>query len=202
MTTIKDWPDQERPREKLLSKGSSALSDAELLAIFLRTGCKGIDVVALSRSLLNEFGSLHAIFAASEADFCAKKGLGQAKYVQLQAVLEMSRRYLQEPLQKGEALTSAQQTKDFLIAKMHAYPHEVFAAILLDTQHQIICFHEFFYGSIDSQPSKTPFKVSRPWPFGAENVCTLACCGRVARTFSSAFCCAPRASLSALVSST
>ncbi|GLS92665.1 UPF0758 protein [Psychromonas marina] len=150
MTTIKDWPNQERPREKLLLRGSHALSDAELLAIFLRTGCKGIDVVALSRLLLNEFGSLHAIFAASETEFCAKKGLGQAKYVQLQAVLEMSRRYLKEPLQKGVALTSAQQTKEFLVAKMHAYPNEVFAAILLDTQHQIICFHEFFFGSIDS----------------------------------------------------
>ena len=150
MTTIKEWPEQERPREKLLAKGSDALSDAELLAIFLRTGCKGVDVVALSRLLLNEFGSLHALFAASESTFCAKKGLGQAKYVQLQAVLEMSRRYLQEPLQKGMKLTSAQQTKDFLMAKMHDYPYEVFAALLLDTQHQIICFHEFFFGSIDS----------------------------------------------------
>lgn len=150
MITIKDWPDQERPREKLLLRGSHALSDAELLAIFLRTGCKGVDVVTLSRQLLTDFGSLHAIFAASETNFCAKKGLGQAKYVQLQAVLEMSRRYLNEPFQKGLTLTSAQQTKEFLIAKMHAYPHEVFAAILLDTQHQIICFHEFFFGSIDS----------------------------------------------------
>lgn len=150
MVTLKDWPNQERPREKLLLRGSSALSDAELLAIFLRTGCKGIDVVELSRLLISEFGSLHALFGASESDFCAKKGLGQAKFVQLQAVLEMSRRYLQEPLQKGECLTSAEQTKAFLIAKMHAYPHEVFGAILLDTQHQIICFHEFFFGSIDS----------------------------------------------------
>lgn len=150
MSPIKDWPNQERPREKLLLRGSHALSDAELLAIFLRTGYKGIDVVALSRLLLSDFGSLHAIFAASESEFCAKKGLGKAKFVQLQAVLEMSRRYLQEPLQKGLILTSAQQTKDFLIAKMHAYPYEVFAAILLDTQHQIICFHEFFFGSIDS----------------------------------------------------
>jgi len=150
MTTLKDWPNQERPREKLLLRGSQALSDAELLAIFLRTGCKGIDVVTLSRELLSEFGSLHALFAASESDFCAKKGLGKAKFVQLQAVLEMSRRYLQEPLQKGVTLTSAGQTKEYLIAKMHAYPYEVFAAILLDTQHQIICFHEFFFGSIDS----------------------------------------------------
>ena len=150
MTILKNWPNEERPRERLLSKGSDALSDAELLAIFLRTGCKGIDVVSLARLLLNEFGSLHGLFAASESDFCAQKGLGQAKYVQLQAVLEMSRRYFQEPLQKGEALTSASQTKSFLISKMQGYPYEVFAALLLDTQHQVICFHEFFFGSIDS----------------------------------------------------
>jgi len=150
MTTIKEWPEQERPREKLLSKGCHSLSDAELLAIFLRTGCKGVDVVTLSRLLLNEFGSLHALFAASENEFCEKRGLGQAKYVQLQAVLEMSRRYLEEPLKKGLTLTSAQQTKDFLAAKMHAYPYEVFRGLLLDAQHKVICFHEFFFGSIDN----------------------------------------------------
>lgn len=150
MNRLKDWPQQERPREKLLSQGATALSDAELLAIFLRTGCKGTDVVTLARHLINEFGSLHAIFAASENDFCAPKGLGKAKYVQLQAVLEMSRRYLQEPLKNGQPLTSAIQTKQFLQAKMHHLPYEVFAALLLDTQHRVIRFHEFFFGSIDS----------------------------------------------------
>jgi len=150
MTILKEWPKQERPREKLLQQGSSALSDAELLAIFLRTGCKGIDVVTLARQLLSEFGSLHALFATSELLFCEKKGLGQAKYVQLQAVLEMSRRYLLEPLKNGEPLTSASQTKDFLMAKMQSYPYEVFAALLLDSQHHVICFHEFFFGSINS----------------------------------------------------
>ncbi|MEH6452024.1 MAG: DNA repair protein RadC [Psychromonas sp.] len=149
MVKIKDWPDQERPREKLLQRGTAALSDAELLAIFLRTGCKGIDAVTLAKQLINEFGSLHALFAASENDFCKKKGLGQAKYVQLQAVLEMSRRYLQEPLKKGQPLTSVTQTKAFLIAQMHALPYEVFAALLLDTQHRVIRFHEFFFGTID-----------------------------------------------------
>ncbi|MCG6201476.1 RadC family protein [Psychromonas antarctica] len=150
MTKLKDWPDQERPREKLLSQGASALSDAELLAIFLRTGCRGLDVVTLARQLLTEFGSLHTLFAASEFEFCEKRGLGQAKYAQLQAVLEMSCRYLQEPIRKGQALTSAAQTKTFLSAKMHHLPYEVFAALLLDTQHRVICFHEFFFGSIDS----------------------------------------------------
>lgn len=150
MTKLKDWPDRERPREKLLLQGTAALSDAELLAIFLRTGCKGIDAVTLARQLIADFGSLHALFAASEVEFCNKKGLGQAKYVQLQAVLEMSRRYLQEPIQKGEPLTSAIQTKAFLNAKMHHLPYEVFAALLLDTQHRVIRFHEFFFGSIDN----------------------------------------------------
>ena len=150
MTILKDWPEQEKPREKLLLHGPDSLSDSELLAIFLRTGCKGIDVVTLSRQLISEFGSLHALFAASQTQFCKKKGLGEAKYVQLQAVLEMSRRYLQEPLKKGEALTSAAQTKAFLSAKMHHLPYEVFAALLLDTQHRVIRYHEFFFGSIDS----------------------------------------------------
>ncbi len=150
MTKLKDWPERERPREKLLLQGTGALSDAELLAIFLRTGCKGMDAVTLARQLLTNFGSLHALFAASETEFCQQKGLGQAKYVQLQAVLEMSRRYLQEPIQKGEPLTSARQTKAFLNAKMHHLPYEVFAALLLDTQHRIIRFHEFFFGSIDN----------------------------------------------------
>jgi len=150
MTILKDWPEQEKPREKLLLHGSDTLSDSELLAIFLRTGCKGVDVVTLSRQLMNEFGSLHALFAASQSQFCKKKGLGEAKYAQLQAVLEMSRRYLQEPLKRGETLTSATQTKAFLSAKMHHLPYEVFAALLLDTQHRVIRFHEFFFGSIDS----------------------------------------------------
>ncbi len=150
MTRLMDWPDYERPREKLLNMGCNALSDAELLAIFLRTGCKGVDAVSLARQLLQQFGSLHGLFAASEAEFCQQRGLGQAKYVQLQALLEMSRRYLQEPLIKGQPLTSAQQSKDFLNAKMHALPYEVFAALLLDNQHRVIRFHEFFFFSIDN----------------------------------------------------
>lgn len=150
MTAIKQWPKQERPREKLIQQGANSLSDSELLAIFLRTGCQGIDVVTLARQLLTHFGSLHALFSASENDFCAQKGLGQAKYVQLQAVLEMSRRYLQEPLMKGEPLTSAAQTQAFLSAKMRDYPYEVFAALLLDSQHRVIRFHEFFFGTINS----------------------------------------------------
>ena len=143
-------PNSLRPREKLLEKGAKALSDAELLAIFLRTGLPGMNAIELAQHLINENKTLHNLFNASIDEFCAQKGLGTAKYVQLQAVLEMSRRYLQEPLQNGEPLTSAAQTKSFLQAKMHHLPYEVFAALLLDSQHRIIRFHEFFFGSIDS----------------------------------------------------
>ena len=93
---ISDWPAQERPREKLLQKGADALSDAELLAIFLRTGVRGQTAVDLARSLLDDFGGLKPMLEASEAEFCQRHGLGPAKYVQLQAVLEMAGRHLFE----------------------------------------------------------------------------------------------------------
>ena len=88
--SIRHWPATERPREKLLDRGAMALSDAELLAIFLRTGIAGTDAVTLARQLLNQFGSLRRILGASQSDFCPARGLGEAKFVQLQAVLELS----------------------------------------------------------------------------------------------------------------
>src|SRR5512138_419319 len=102
--SITDWPAGERPREKLLQRGASSLSDAELLAIFLRTGVVGKSAVDLARELLVRFGSLTRLFTASEKDFCAIHGMGQAKYVQLQAVVEMARRALQEEMRTGDAL--------------------------------------------------------------------------------------------------
>lgn len=146
---ITDWPADERPREKLLKKGAGALSDAELLAIFLRTGVKGKSAVDLSRELLNEFGSLRSIMKADLPTFCQGLGLGSAKFTQLQAVLEMSRRHLQERLEKGSALENAQATREYLMAKMRHYDHEVFAILLLDNKHQIISFKELFNGTID-----------------------------------------------------
>lgn len=97
---ITDWPLTERPREKLLEQGADALSDAELLAIFLRTGIAGIDAVSLARQLLQQFGGLKPLLAASKTEFCQARGLGEAKYVQLQAVLELSRRFLKQQLQR------------------------------------------------------------------------------------------------------
>ncbi len=129
---LKNWPELERPREKLLHLGSQSLSDAELLAIFLRTGVKGCNVVNLSRQLLSTFGSISAIYGASHDDFCAAHGLGTAKYVQLQACLEMSKRYLAEQLtQQGCALTSSQATQDYLLSELRHENREIFAVLFL-----------------------------------------------------------------------
>ncbi|WP_323891951.1 RadC family protein [Aeromonas caviae] len=148
--SIKEWPEEERPREKLLRRGAATLSDAELLAIFLRTGVSGLSAVDLSRQLLQQFGSLRALLGAEQQDFCGARGLGPAKYAQLQAVLEMGRRHLAEQLQRGEALTSPGLTRDFLQAQLRDRGREVFALLLLDNQHRVIRFVELFYGTLDS----------------------------------------------------
>src|SRR5690348_13681959 len=112
--SIIDWPSQERPREKLLARGAAALSDAELLAIFLRTGIRGQTAVDLARQLLHKFGSLRHIITAGHQSFCNSPGLGLAKYAQLQAALEIVQRYLQENLRKGDVLTNPDETIRFL----------------------------------------------------------------------------------------
>jgi DNA repair protein RadC len=146
---ITDWPVDERPREKLLQRGPSSLSDAELLAIFLRTGVSGQTAVDLARSLLNQFGGLRQLLASSQEQFCQGHGLGLAKYTQLQAVLEMSRRYLQEQMMQTDTLSSPTETRRYLQAKLRAYPHEVFSCLFLDNRHRVICFEELFRGTID-----------------------------------------------------
>ena len=146
---ISDWPEQERPREKLLSKGAASLSDAELLAIFLRTGRQGKTAIDLSRDLLTEFDGLRGMVEADSGKFCLTRGLGLAKYSQIQAAIELGKRYLQENLVGKDMLTSPNDTKDFLVAQLRAYQHEVFACLFLDNRHQIISFDEMFKGTID-----------------------------------------------------
>ncbi|WP_341327083.1 DNA repair protein RadC [Methylotuvimicrobium sp. KM2] len=147
---IKDWPADERPREKLLQKGSNALTDAELLAIFLRTGTPGKSAVDLARELLNDFGSLKALLDADLQRFCQSVGLGPAKYAQMQAVLEMARRHFCEILQRGDALTSPDITRAYLSAQLRGYSYEVFACLFLDNQHRVLKLEELFRGTIDS----------------------------------------------------
>lgn len=147
--SIKDWPATERPREKLLTQGASSLTDAELLAIFLRTGVIGKSAVDLARQLLSEFGTLRALLEADLDSFSSHLGLGAAKYVQLQAVIEMSKRHLVAKLQKGTALQNSQLVKDFLITQLRSEPHEVFGCIFLDSKHRVINYENLFYGTIN-----------------------------------------------------
>ncbi len=146
---ITDWPAEERPREKLLQRGPSALTDAELLAIFLRIGTRGKTAVDLARDLLNQFGSLRALLDADLERFSQGHGLGDAKYAQLQAVLEMARRHFAEILRHGDALTSPEATRAYLSAQLRGYSYEVFACLFLDNQHRIIELEELFRGTID-----------------------------------------------------
>ena len=147
--SITQWPAAERPREKLISKGAHALSDAELLAIFLRTGSPGVSAVDLARNLLSSFGGLKPLLKSDQAEFCRHKGLGDAKYAQLQAILEMARRHLFEQVSRGDALCSPDETRQFLTAQLADYPHEVFACLLLDNRNRVIAFEKMFYGTID-----------------------------------------------------
>lgn len=148
--SIKDWSACDQPREKLLINGSDALTDAELLAIFLRTGIKGKSAVDLARDLLEEFGSLQALLNADQSRFCQGKGLGTAKYAQLQAVLGMARRHFSEIIERGDALTSPEATRAYLSAQLRGYSYEVFACLFLDNQHRVIQFEKLFRGTIDS----------------------------------------------------
>ena len=145
---ITDWPAQERPRERLLEHGAQALSDAELLAIFLRTGMNGKSAVDLARELLQAFGSLTALSAASAEAFCAVPGLGPAKYAQLQAVMEMARRALKEQAKQRDALTSPQAVRDYLRLQLGTREYEVFMAVFLDTQNRVIAMEELFRGTL------------------------------------------------------
>ena len=147
--SISDWPSAERPREKLIQRGATALSDAELLAIFLGTGVSGLSAVDLGRRMLRDFGSLRAILDADRHCFCRGKGLGIARFALLQAALEISRRHFAESLEREDCLTSPVQTRQYLRARLRDYQHEIFACLMLDNRNRVIAFRELFRGTID-----------------------------------------------------
>ncbi len=149
MPTIRDWPPAERPRERLLAHGPAALSDAELLALFLRSGINGKTAVDLARELLQAFGGLRPLLEADRHRFCAGHGLGTATYVLLQAVLELAHRHLGEQLQRGDILENPDSTRRYLASRLRHLPHEVFACLFLDNRHRVILFEELFRGTID-----------------------------------------------------
>jgi DNA repair protein RadC len=155
---ITDWPEGERPRERLLLQGAAALSDAELLAIFLRVGVRGKSAVDLARDLLAHFGGLGRLFGAEQAAFAAFPGMGPAKYAQLQAVLEMTRRALAEEMRAADVLNSPAAVRDYLRLRLGGLGHEVFMAVFLDAQNRVLQAEELFRGTL-TQTSVYPREV-------------------------------------------
>lgn len=150
--TIRDLPADQRPREKLLTQGPNSLSDAELLAIFLRTGVAGKNAIQLAQHLIDAFGGLPALMSANQHDFCQHLGLGQAKYAQLQAVLEMARRHWQAQLQQGALLTSVEAAVALLTERLAHEPCEILYALFLDNQHRLLAMEELARGSLREAP--------------------------------------------------
>ena len=146
---ISEWPSAERPREKLIQRGAAALSDAELLAIFLRTGPPGCSAVDLGRQLLQDFGSLRGILDADINRFCSGRGLGLARFALLQAALEIARRHYAENLVRDDCLTNPTQTVQYLRSRLRDHNYEVFACLMLDNRNRVIAFRELFRGTID-----------------------------------------------------
>jgi DNA repair protein RadC len=155
---IEDWPEQTRPRERLVREGAQALSDPELLALLLRVGVRGKSAVELGRDILQHFGSLHGLFGASLDDVSEVHGLGMAKYAQLQAVMELARRAIAEQLQSGEAFGSPDLVKRYLRIKLGGQRHESFVVLFLDVKNRLIADRELFRGTL-TQTSVYPREV-------------------------------------------
>ncbi|MFZ2628956.1 MAG: DNA repair protein RadC [Rugosibacter sp.] len=156
---IRDWPVAERPRERLLQKGAAALSDAELLAIFLRVGIRGKSAVDLARDLLDQFdGDLAQLVSASGQTLSKLSGIGPAKAALLSASLELARRTLVNPMKERNALSSPQAVRDWLRLSLGGLQHEVFVALWLDAQNRLIATEELFRGTL-TQTSVYPREV-------------------------------------------
>ena len=158
--SIKELPRAARPREKLLALGAQALADVELLALLLRTGARGLDVLQLAERLIGGFGGLAGLLHASPARLARAPGLGPAKRAELAAVLEISRRVLAQQLKAAPVFDSPQKVKDFVALRLGALPHEVFAVLFLDAQHRLIEMQELFRGTL-AQTSVYPREVIR-----------------------------------------
>ncbi len=146
---IHDWPEGERPREKLLAQGAARLSDAELLAVFLGSGTRGRSAVAVGRQLLMRAGNLRALLDMPAAELAQLPGVGPARACALAGALELGTRHLAQGLARGEALTEPGRAGEYLSRRLRALPYEVFACLFLDTRHRVIAFEELFRGTLD-----------------------------------------------------
>lgn len=146
---IREWPVNERPREKLLHKGAGSLSDAELLAVFLGSGVRGCNVLELARGLLVKFGGLRQLLHADKASFLAEIGLGPVRYSQLQALLEIGRRNLETSIDREAAMENPAAVGRYLKSMLRHEPSEVFGCLFLDSKHRPLAFEILFRGTID-----------------------------------------------------
>jgi len=144
------WPSSEQPRERLMSEGAGKLSEAELLAIFLRVGVKGMSVVDLSRKLLKDFNGLRGLFKASDEQLRTVKGMGTAKIATLRAIREISERWLQEKAQQGNFVECSKDVLDLLAHKFRDLQQEIFSVIFLDTKHRVLAVEGMFRGTINT----------------------------------------------------
>ncbi|MCD6061076.1 MAG: hypothetical protein K0S16_1387 [Moraxellaceae bacterium] len=167
---ITDWPAEERPREKLLARGASALSDAELLALFIRSGTRGRTALDLARDWLGQFGSLRELLDASPSTLTSLPGLGPAKYAELLAALELGHRHLSTTLERSDVMANPEVTRHFLSRRLRNLRREVFAVLFLDSQHQLIAFEELFQGTLDSCSVHPRQVVERALAFNAAAV--------------------------------
>jgi DNA repair protein RadC len=156
---ISDWPPGERPRERLLAQGAKSLSDAELIAVLLRTGVRGKSAVDLAREMIERFKGVNGLLAPG-ADLNAVKGLGSAKRAQLEAAIELARRSMREELRGRASLTSPGAVRDYLRLTLAARDHEVFLCIWLDAQHKVLAVEEPFRGTL-TQTSVYPREIAR-----------------------------------------
>ena len=148
--SMKDWPQGERPRERLLAGGPAGLADAELVAILLRTGRAGLDAVQLARLVLSRTGGLRGLLDLDRAGFEALPGLGTARYAEFKAALELGRRYLRTTLERLDVVDNPNAAKRYLLAQFKPLRREVFGCLFLDTRHRIIAFEPIFFGTIDA----------------------------------------------------
>lgn len=146
---VRDWPVAERPREKLLARGAETLSEAELLAVFLRHGTRGQNALEMARSLLAQFGSLRGLLSAGREALCRHRGIGPSRWAELQAALELVRRHHLERLTQGPALASPRAAREYLIARLRDRDYEVFCCLFLDSRHRLISCDELFRGTVD-----------------------------------------------------
>ena len=155
---LKDLPEDARPREKLLARGAGALSDAELLALLLRTGLPGKNALQMGQELLDNFGGVAGLLHTGPDALKGIKGLGPAKRAELVAVLELARRALAEELKEKALFATPQAVRDYLQLMLGSRPHEIFAVLFLDSQHRLIVLEELFRGTL-TQTSVYPREV-------------------------------------------